>query len=207
VTEQCDFVVADLDGQIVRFGSCPATMVTAQAAAGEQAIQGRGDPLLHYVWDGHVRDFTAAQVQRRSARPGPWCLWSMVEMDWIDQRAPGVALAEAKAATWNAIKAARDAAISAQLSTEFGNFDAGPCSRAAMVEALALGGWAGEDTINWTTADNQSVALTPAQLSAVARLLAQRTQACHDQARQLRQQIDAATTTAELAAITWPQAP
>jgi hypothetical protein len=205
--EQCDFVVADLDGQIVRFGSCPATMVAVQAAAGEQAIQGRGDARLHYVWDGHLRDFTAPQVQRRSARPGPWCLWSMTEMDWIDQRAPGAALAQAKVAAWDAVKASRDAAINAQLSTEVGNFDAGPCSRAAMVEALALGGWTGEEVINWTTAGNQAVALTLAQLSAVARLVAQRTQACHDQARQLRQQIDAATTPAELAAVTWPQAP
>jgi hypothetical protein len=208
--ETVNYVVAGLDGQIIRAGTCPRSMIAAQAGIGEQAVEGAADPILQYVFDGVVRDFTPAQSIRRLHKPGAWAVWRMEDMDWYDPRPAADQLRAAKSELWFAIKAARRAAIDAVISTPFGYFDADPDSRAAISEALAfraLDSTSATQPITWTTADNQAITLTVEQFGELARLLADRTQACHDQARRLRAAIEAASTPQDLTAINWPQAP
>jgi hypothetical protein len=93
--------------------------------------------------------------------------------------------------------------MDAPIDTAFGAFDADPASRSALVEALALGGAGGRDTVRWTTADNLVVELTLEQLAGVALQVAQRTEQCHAHAQQLRVRIEQAATAGELEAIRW----
>jgi nitrous oxide reductase accessory protein NosL len=205
MNDDVPFVVATMSGEIVRHGRCPRAMVAVQAGPGEQAVEGAGQPLDHYVWDGAVRPFTAAQAQGRRNRPDAHAVRDMGAMAWQAVRPAGEVLAIAKAEAWHKIKQQREASIGAVLESPFGRFDADPASRAALAEALALRHAApgGDPVLTWTTADNQAVALTLADLADIGRRLAQRTQRCHDQSRQLRARIDKAETLAELASVAW----
>lgn len=46
-----EFFVHDASGKILRYGSCPQSMVGAQAEAGETVREGTADPGSQY-WDG-----------------------------------------------------------------------------------------------------------------------------------------------------------
>lgn len=195
-TNTVDYVVAAADGRILRWGTCPPDMLAVQAGDGEHAVQGRGRPDTHCVRDGTLCTFTPAQRQRLAHRPGPWAVWSLAAMDWHDPRTASEALDDAKASAWADVKAARAAAINGPITTPWGRFDADPASRAAIAEALSLrrlqGDLQGDEGVTWTTADNQAVSLTWAQLADVAQRIARRTQQAHDGARRLREQIDQA---------------
>jgi hypothetical protein len=117
-------------------------------------------------------------------------------MDWEDPRPGHAVLAEAKTRAWADVKAARSAAINGPITTPLGRFDADPSSRAAIADALSLrqlvAADACDEVVTWTTADNQSVSLTLAQLADVAQCIARRTQHAYEVARLLREQIDQA---------------
>lgn len=68
---------------------------------------------------------------------------------------------------------------------------------------IALDGQGEEATIDWTTADNQDVAVSAADLRAVIAAVAVRSNILHVKYRQLKAQCEAAQTVEELAQIVW----
>lgn len=68
---------------------------------------------------------------------------------------------------------------------------------------IALDGQGEGATIDWTTADNQDVAVSAADLRAVISAVAVRSNTLHVKYRELKAQCEAAQTTEELEQITW----
>lgn len=89
-------------------------------------------------------------------------------------------------------------------------FDSDPvsCQRiscAAQAMQYAAATIAGEDDpkITWTTQDNSTIDLTPAELAGLIAALAAWSNSCHEKATALKQQVEACETTAEVEAIDW----
>lgn len=63
-----DYVVHDASGRILRYGGCPEDQVSAQAGAGELAIEGSGGDMSHYVTGGVITPKTpsAATLDKTS---------------------------------------------------------------------------------------------------------------------------------------------
>jgi hypothetical protein len=123
---------------------------------------------------------------------------------------PAIDLATAKAQQWAQMKVARRAALQAPLVTPYGTFDADPESRDNIVQTAHLMQTEAQTlapdqvpSVDFTLADNTAVNLTAGQMVDVALLLAAQIQQAYSRGRQVRAAIDAATTTAQVAAITW----
>lgn len=120
---------------------------------------------------------------------------------WFDPRTLG----QLKAAKWAQIKARRD-------EVEFGGFvwdgsvfDSDPLSQSRIQGAAQLATLnPGTFSIDWTLANNSVRTLSAAQMVEVGETLGIHVATQHTIARGLRQQIDAATTAAEVGAIVWP---
>lgn len=128
---------------------------------------------------------------------------------WEDPRT----LQDLKDAKWEEVKRWREAAtVAPLLVTRFGVFDgdaAGMDNIKSTVlglrEAAEIG--AAPTTVTWTLNDNSTVDLTPVEFSEVAAMLLARGDAAHQRARVLRDQIEAATTPADLEAVQWAALP
>lgn len=133
---------------------------------------------------------------------GSWVLRQVVT--------PQPSLEEVKAQKWREMKQARQAALCAPLTTPHGTFDADEDGRANIIqtahlmqtEAQALSPGQ-QPTVEFTLADNSVVTLTAGQMVQVALLLAAQVQAAYARGRVVRAAIDAATTSAQVQAITW----
>lgn len=197
------------DGQIVQVMCGGELSDAAQAAARLQceclAVDDTTpvDDVSHYVLDGVLQAYSPAQLRARQERPTWPCRWSNTEMRWIDLRS----LEQVKADCWAAIKAQRDAAEWGGFDTPFGRFDSDPVSQAKIIGAAQLASVSLAQgtpfTIEWTLQDNTSVSLDAAQMVAVGAALANHVNAVHQRGRQLRAQIEAAATIADLESITW----
>lgn len=129
--------------------------------------------------------------------------WDWATKAWADPRT----LAQHQTDKWTQIKAARDAAINAALTTPYGMFDCNEASRTNITDAVlmlqTLAGLGTPTTIDFTLADNSTVTLTTTQMVTVGLLLGQKVQTAHGQGRARRAAIDAATTTAQVDAVVW----
>lgn len=136
-------------------------------------------------------------------RTSPIHYWDAPGKQWVDHRT----LNQVKDAQWSFVKSARQAAIEAHLVTPFGTFDADQSSQKAITDSVlmlqTLASIGQPTTIDFTLADNSTVTLDTTQMVTVGLLLGQQTQVAHAQARTLRTQIEAATTIAEVEAVTW----
>ena len=129
--------------------------------------------------------------------------WDWQSESWTDQRSLSVAMQD----KWNEIKEARNAALNTDLSTPYGVFDANANSQKAITDAVlmlqTMANMGNPITIDFTLADNSTVTLTTSQMIEVGLILGQRTQTVFATGRIKREAIDAATTVAEVEAITW----
>ena len=157
-------------------------------------------PDFDHYWDGDGRWLPIGK------RPSLNHTWSWDEHAWLDLRV----LEELRAAKWEEIKAARDAA-------EAGGFaylgrwidsDARSVQRiAGAVQAAQKAVKLGQPfAIEWTCADNSVLQLDADGMTAMPAALAMHANALHEQARALRAVIGDAQTPAEVAAIAWPSA-
>jgi hypothetical protein len=116
-------------------------------------------------------------------------------------------LEQRKAERWEAMKVARDAAIDAPLVTPYGTFDSGPADRTNITDAVlmlqTLAAQSLPAEITFTLADNTTVLLGVADMVHVGLLLGAKVQAAHARGRDVRAAIDAATTPAQVDAVTW----
>lgn len=132
--------------------------------------------------------------------PAPYMVWSEQQIAWVDARD----LAGKKDAKWEEIKAAREAAEFGGFTWDGSTFDSDPLSQQRIAGAVQLASLDPTGfTIDWTLADNTFRTLNAQEMTAVGVAMGQHVNAQHVKARILRQQIEAATTEAELDAIVW----
>jgi hypothetical protein len=183
-------------GQIQRMVGCPATMIQAQLAMGEAAIEAPADvtDATHYVMGG---------LQPIPPRPSAHHEWNWATKQWHEP----VDLEPARAAKWSQIKAARDAHEHGGFDTAWGRFDSDPTSQTKLIGAAQLASIAlaqgAPFGIEWTLQDNTSVPLDANQMISVGVALAAHIDAAHQRGRQLRAQIEAAATLQDLENIQW----
>jgi hypothetical protein len=117
---------------------------------------------------------------------------------------PAATLNELKATKWGRIKASLKGAVTGGFTAGGYTWDSDADSQQAMMLTLQdMAEAGGPATVKWMTADGQLLPLTAAQLRGLARALRQHVQTQREKAATLRTQIAAATTKAELDAITW----
>lgn len=191
------YAIYSTTGQITRIVNCTPEDVVLQLSDGEQYLpMPDGDDTTYYVANGALVAFPP--------QPSPNHTFDWATKQWKDTRT----LAELKAAKWEEIKRARDAAINAPLTTPYGVFDCDSDSRnnisntAVMLQSMEQQGT--PSTVNFVLADNTTVTLTSAQMTEVNILLGQKIQAAYATSTQLREQIDAAVIVSQLTQITWP---
>ncbi len=174
-----------------------------------EAVEATGGVLVlsdvEYV-DGYVVDGLHSDVPEQSA-PNTEFNWNTKV--WEDTRT----LAQVRALKWASIKAARQAATAAPLmTTPFGVIDANEKSidnvrktLDGLLSAVALGQEI--EPFEWTMADDSAQLITLQELQLVSVLLLVRGQQAFATARELRTQIYAAASIAEVEAIEWPHSP
>ena len=131
--------------------------------------------------------------------PHPWMKWDENAIAWIDLRN----LDDLKADQWAKIKAARGDAEFGGFTWDGSPFDSDAISQQRIIGASQLAGITPGFLIDWTLADNTVRTLNATDMQAVGFALGQHVNAQHVKARGLRQQIDDATTPAEVEAVVW----
>jgi len=113
---------------------------------------------------------------------------------------------------WETVRALRNAAIDVGAPTPFGAVDSDEQAR-SNVSGAALGALIAKSagapySVTWTMLDNSTAALTADGMIAMALAVLTHVDACHERARELRAEIEAAANMAELLAIDiaagWP---
>lgn len=104
---------------------------------------------------------------------------------------------------WSEVKLARDAEEFSTFEWNTHAFDCDEVSQRRIQGAVQLAALDDTTVMDWTLADNSVQTFNATDLQQIGQALAAHVNACHVKARGLRAQIDAATSEAELDAITW----
>lgn len=129
----------------------------------------------------------------------PYMVWSKDQNGWIDGRD----LSEKKADKWAEIKAARDAQEFSQFDWGGYTFQCDEVSQRRIQGAVQLAAIDNTMTLDWTLADNSVQNFMAAEYVQIGQALAIHVSQCHERGRILRNQIESATTEAELEGIVW----
>ncbi len=131
--------------------------------------------------------------------PSPEHVWCPLDLVWLAPIAKP--LNEVKAAMWAKVKQARAAAEYGGFTWDGSTFDSDPISQARITGAVTLAQTNPAFSIGWTLADNSVRTLSAADMIAVGVALGQHVNACHEKARVLRAEIEAAMTVEDVGAI------
>lgn len=187
-------VIDSTTGQVLSKGLTQS--IDGLAGVGQQVILDTAPDDELCWWDG-------AKFRIAPRKEHHYQTWSWVHKQWIDPRT----LSDIRADKWTEMKRARTNAINANMETPYGVFQCRDEDRTNITDAVMLANTMaamGQPVaITWTLANNQTVTLTQTQITEVALLLGQKIQQAHTTARIKRTAIEAATTQAELDAITW----
>ncbi len=179
-------------GKVLYGGTASDPSVFASAA--NDVVQGQSHS------EGYFSVGTHYSIPERASASH---IFDWAAKQWIDPRT----LPDLKDAKWKAIKSAREAEIASNLVTQYGTFDADDRARSNITDAIlmlqTLASAGRPTTIDFTLADNSTVTLTTSELVTVGLFLGQKVQIAHATARARRLDINAATTAAQLEAITW----
>lgn len=145
----------------------------------------------HYVNGGVLKPYPV--------KTSPHMVWDNLDEIWVED------LAGAKAVKWGEIKLARYGVLFGTLTYAGNVYDIDASSQQDIMGAAQLALFDSTTSVEWTLADNTSVVLTASDLIGLGVALGQHKDQAHKTARQLRAQIEAATSQAELDAIAWPE--
>ena len=128
--------------------------------------------------------------------------------DVVEYQVEWIGLETHKAAKWSQIKAIRDAKEVSGFSYLGKVIDSDPTS-VQRISIATLGASAAMQlgqivSIDWTTQDNSTLTMTGSEVLGMPAALAAHANDLHITARNLRAQIEAATTHEEIEAIVWP---
>lgn len=167
-------------------------------------LEGEGANPTHCVVDGALVAYTSEQIAAKAAAPSYPATWSNATFAWIDQRA----LPQAKADKWSDLKAARDATLHAGFTWDGSTFDSDETSQSRIQGAVQLAGLAGAafSTV-WVLADNTTRTLSAADMVGVGLALGAFAEQIFTTGAELRAQVEAATTAAQIGEIAWPSEP
>jgi hypothetical protein len=169
---------------LISHGFCADGMEQAQARPGQTVVIG------------------APPNFARDATPYPGARWHVEKEAWEDTRTIEVAREQA----WTRIKLARAAAEAADFTWDGSAFQSDKARISGAVQMALLAQIASAPfSIDWTLSDNAVRTLSAQDMIAVGVALGQHVAGVFEIGRQLRVQIDAAATNADLAAIGWPQ--
>ena len=132
-------------------------------------------------------------------KPSPEHVWCPLDLVWLAPIAKP--LNEVKAAMWAKVKQARAAAEYGGFTWDGSTFDSDPISQARITGAVTLAQTNPAFSIGWTLADNSVRTLKAADMIAAGVALGQHVNACHERARLLRAEIEAAMTLEDVGAI------
>lgn len=190
-----NFIIYDQLGKILRTGACPEEFLDLQAQKDEYCLPGLVDSSRNYI--------LAGAIVIMPPKPTTNHVFDYAVKSWVDPRTLG----EQKSAQWTRIKQAREAALTAPLSTPYGVFDADEAASASILKSVLLANnlaALGQPVaIAFTLADNTVVVLDAGQMVRVGLLLAAREQTIRATATALRTRIEQATTPAEVEAVAW----
>jgi hypothetical protein len=143
----------------------------------------------HYVKDG--------AIQPKGDKPAEGYEFNYASGAWeLD-------LTLARDVKWEAIKAARDAQEFSQFDWGGYTFQCDEVSQRRIQGAVQLAAIDDTMTLDWTLADNSVQTFTASEYVQIGQSLAIHVGQCHERGRILRQEIESATTEAELEAIVW----
>ncbi|MNV54734.1 hypothetical protein D3C71_1469430 [compost metagenome] len=149
---------------------------------------------------GDYVDVATKQIKPKGPRPLPHHTFDYVSKTWVDLRT----LDDLKYAKWEGFKTARDAAEFGGFIWDGSRFDSDAISQSRIQGAVQLAAMAPGFSLDWTLADNSIRTLNAADMAAVGAALGAHVAILHADARELRTQINAATTAAQLDGIRWP---
>lgn len=157
-------------------------------------------PATHYLSGGTAIAYTAEARARLAAWPTYPATWDMATKSWVNARP----LDQLKTLKWRVIKrAAQEAAVGGFIAGGF-DWDSDLDTQLRMqLKWQDINEADGPSTVTWRTAAGVPKTLTKAQFKALARAMMSHLEAQQDKATTLRAQIQAATTPAEVAAVSW----
>lgn len=140
----------------------------------------------------------------KPAAPSPWHVWDKDQWAWVETPE---AVTNARAAARERINVARNAAEREPFAAFGKTFDADDKAIQRILgaaQAAVVAKQLGQPlSIEWTCADNTTLAMDADMLVEIPVILAQAADTLHQRARSLKAQIDAATSLAEIEAVTW----
>lgn len=131
--------------------------------------------------------------------PHHWLTWDSAQLMWVDLRT----LDQLKTAKLEEIRAARDAAEYGGFVWDGSAFDSDTASQQRIIGASQLATLTPGFSIDWTLSDNAVRTLNAQEMNQVGMALGQHVNNQHVKGRDLRQQVEAAQTKAEVDAIVW----
>ena len=143
--------------------------------------------------------FVSGELRNVGPSPNTFYRYDLELGAWVDPRP----LHELQAEKWAEIKRNRDTAEFGGFTWDDSQFDSDAISQSRIQGAIQLSAMVPGFTIDWTLANNTVRTMNAADLANVAAALGMHVAAQHDKARTLRSQIEAATTVAEVDAVTW----
>lgn len=180
------------------------------------AHQGEPSSMMAYAyarisslpeWSGATSDDagpTVAALPIPAAAPSPWHVWDKDQWAWVETPE---AVTDARAAARERINVARNAAEREPFAAFGKTFDADDKAIQRILgaaQAAVVAKQLGQPlSIEWTCADNTTLAMDADMLVEIPVILAQAADTLHQRARSLKAQIDAATSLAEIEAVTW----
>ena len=177
-------------------GSCPEDMVGLQHVPNATVVLGTAQP-------GKEFHDEVLGVQAIPPQPNEHHVFSYTLKQWIDPRT----LQDFKDAKWAEIKQHREAAENGGFVWDGSRFDSTPISQSRIQGAAQLATLAKINnqpfSIEWTLMNNGTRSLSADDMIAVGMALGAHINEQHVRARQLREQIEAATTPEEVEAVRW----
>lgn len=160
-----------------------------------------GQLLIKKIAPGALGDYYVenGELVKKSDQPSDHHTFDYTTKQWVDPRT----LSDLQVAKWEQIKRARSSAEFGGFTWDGSPFDSDAISQSRIQGAVQLAAMAPEFTIEWTLADNSARNLSAADLANVGAALGIHVATQHAKARTLRSQIEAATTAAEVDAVTW----
>jgi hypothetical protein len=203
------FIVHNQSGEIIRSGTAPSDLVSIQVKSdsGEYVLVGQGRQSTHYVLNSTIVEYTNEEKYEIGNLPIGW-IWQLPERIAVDVRA----LEQAKVIAFDKINNCRDLALSSFDRFTYNSvvYD----GNAAAQENIRVAAFiANSNTplpegFSWRSFDNVDVPMNKEQLLglqiALLQSLAAVTFNSHKIARDLKSEIEAATTNEQVDAIKWP---
>ena len=182
----------DETGRIVGCGVGPRNILEEAVASTEFAVIYDGSDAseeTHYVEDGTIVE--------KPSKPSDEHIFDYASKQWVYD------LTQHRAEKWAEVKQARSAEEFGTFVWNDYTFDCDGVSQRRIQGAVQLAALDSTLTMDWTLADNTVQTFTASEYAQIGQALAAHVNACHVKGREKRAAIDAATTEAELDAITW----